>query len=99
MRGISTDPAEYRDKLGCEGATRVMSILADFRAARFLAEVPGLPISVSIEGGDHKVSWLLSEGMELVVNTAGTVAFGEDGWKKAYRVRVDAIVLNGGEIE
>lgn len=98
IRSIATEPAESQSALGCEGAKLLKGILADLRAATFFGEVPGLPSLVSGHDDDHRVSWRLTDRIELVVRTEGTVARGEDGWKNAYRVRIEQIIFDGESV-
>jgi len=99
IRSIATDRAESQSALGCSGSKLLIGLLADLRAATFLGEVPGLPSLVSHHGDDHHVSWRLIDRIELVVRSEGTVALGEDGWKNAYRVRIEKIIFDGESVE
>lgn len=98
MRSIATNPDECRAALGITGAEMVIGLIADFRAATFFGEVPEIPISASVDGEDHLVCWALPEGIELHTRALGMASSGMDGWKAAYRVRLEHVYLDGGII-
>ena len=95
MRDLATEPKKAYHHLGSESGQAFIGLVADFRAARFASDVPGGPRSTKRNGNNFELDWFVSTGCTL--KTVITASGGDDSWKDAHRIRLEAITF-GSEV-
>lgn len=90
MRELATTPEEAYRHLGSECGQAFIGLIADFRAALSVGDVPGGPRSATRGEDNFKLEWFVSLGCTLktMVAASGT---DDNSWKDAYRIRLESI--------
>lgn len=91
MRDLATEPKQAYSHLGSEAGQAFIGLVADFRAARFAGDVPGGPKSVARSRDKFELSWFVSPG--CILKTVISASGGDDAWRDAHRIRLEAIMI------
>lgn len=94
MRATATEPKKAYRHLGSENGQAFIGLLADFRAAFFVADVPMGPISATMVEDTFELEWFVSNGCTLKTVIAASGG-GVDAWKDAHRIHLKAIAIEG----
>ncbi len=94
MRELATEPKKAYRSLGSENGQAFIGLVADFRAALFVADVPGGPRSAAKDGEKFELDWFISPSCTLKTVIAASKC--NDGtWEDAYRIHLEAVTLSG----
>lgn len=89
MKTLATEPSACFKALGPERGQAFISIIADFRAALFLDEVPSEPVLVRQHDAVCELSWPITADCNLLTSTEGVEE--PDDWKNSYRIKFNSI--------
>jgi len=97
MRDLAADSKKAYKHLGADNGQAFIGVIADFRAAVFVGDVPGNPASVRRDDQSFRIDWVVSSTCTLhtVVTVASTS--NDEAWRDCYRIRLDTVTL-GKEI-
>jgi len=89
MKTLATDPSACFKALGPERGQAFISLIADFRAALFLDDVPSRPVLVRQHDAVCELSWPITDDCNLLTSTEGV--YEPDDWKDSYRIKFNSI--------
>lgn len=94
MRSISTDIDKCTEELGMEIGRDYISVLADFRAAFIVSELPYEPVRVKKSFDKYQLTWQVALKHYLITNVYINDSDAAD-WKSAYRIELERIEFGG----
>lgn len=98
IRSLALDPKAQPTLLDDVSLSAFKSIVADFRAAWDVGDLPDFPKVVDEETGRFELSWKLSPQCTLITSIVTDESRQPEAWKFAHRIKLERLLYEGQEV-